>query len=49
MTENLKSCVDEFSRVEMKASMRLVGIGIAREGPASDSDRVLLARASHIP
>ena len=40
----LKSCVDEFSRVETKVYMSQVGIGIARNESASDSDGVLLAR-----
>ena len=44
--EHLKSRVDEFSRVETKVYMSPVGIdiAIAWEGPASDIDRVFLAR-----
>ena len=39
-----RSRVDEFSLVETKVCMSLVGIGRARDGSASDSDGVLLAR-----
>ena len=41
--ENLKSCMDEFSRVNTKVCISPVGIDIAREGPTSNSERVLLA------
>ena len=43
-TENLKSRVDEFSHVDMKVCMTPVGIGIAREGAASNIGCIILAR-----